>query len=190
MANHSLETLLQAATECHKALDAAKIAHVVIGGLAVCLHWHEWTSRRDVDLLVRSDDMDKVRRALKSPQFVWPTRKKACHRSTEVRIDFRYGCKDAGNGEVCQPDPADNKAREIICGLPVLVLVRLIETKLASGLKGKRYEKHFEPVAALIAAKNLSHSDANSLHKSVRAKFCELVDQQAAGGSPDTFLNY
>lgn len=181
MSKPSFETLLQTARECHEFLDAAGIAHVVIGGLAVRLHGYTRESR-DVDLLVRSDDKDGIRKAFESAQYVWMDFRKAFRSLKGVRVDFRCGGKDAGNGEVSLPDPVAVQTREIISDLPVLALAHLIETKLACGLNHEEGgdKKHCKDVAELIITNNLSDSYANSLHKSVRAGFRKLVVQAKA----------
>ena len=176
----SFEALLQTARDCHELLAAANIAHVIIGGVAVRLHGYARESR-DLDLLVRCDDKDRIQRTFQSAQYVWNKYRQA-YRSpkTSVRIDFRYSGQDAGNGEIFLPEPRDIQIRAIISGLPVLTLIQLIETKLGCGLNHEngRRKKHYNDVVELIIANGLDRLDVNNLHTSVRAGFCELAHRQ------------
>ena len=162
MANPSIQSLLQTANECHDFLGAADIPHVVIGGLAVCLHGHTRNSR-DVDLLVRRDDWDRIRQAFESAQYVWHNHRKAYYSPKKVRVDFRFGGDSAGTIEMNFPNPGADQVREIIDGLPVIALANLLETKLASALCGqgkggrwaRRSKKHFEDIVGLIKSNDL-----------------------------------
>src|SRR5688572_2680917 len=131
----SFETLLQTARECHQFLSEVGIAHVLIGGLAVRLYVREGDSR-DVDLLVRPGDKDRVYRAFQGAKYRW-RRGAYINPETNVRVDVRYAGEKAGIGDVhvVFPDPL---ACTKICNLPVLDLTHLIETKLACGLTHRK----------------------------------------------------
>lgn len=193
MANPTLETLLQTANECHAFLDTAGIPHVVIGGLAVCLYRGKPTSR-DVDLLVRRDDWDRIRQLFGSARFVWNAFRNSYRSPTNVRVDFRYAGETVGDSGLRLPDPGTDQFRNNIDGLPVLALANLIESKLACAIqgggerqrkgrhrKGQSQDKHSADVVSLIAVNNLVSSYSDHLHESVRAEFRRLVAQ--AGGS-------
>lgn len=101
-------------------------------------------------------------------------------KNDEVRIEFRFWDDHAKIGEVPIPDPAQFCFRD---GLPVLKLLHLIENKLACaifwqgpGRKPRRAPKHFRDCERLITIHNLNRSYADNLHPTIRAKFCELVD--------------
>ena len=186
MGNPSLQTLLQTAKECHDFLDAADIPHVVIGGLAVCLHGCKRNSRdddfRDVDLLVCRDDWRRIQQAFDSAQYVWDNFRKAYISPTGVRVDRRFWDEEATIGEAPMPHPAQFCDRD---GLPVLKLLHLIENKLAcavmaqrkGGRRARRSKKHFRDVVGLITVHDLDGSYADNLHESVRAEFRKLVAQ-------------
>ena len=101
--------------QCHQLLAGAKIPHAVMGGVAVCLHGYQ-RNTVDVDLLIRRDDWDAMRMALKGHKFA---------------IRFHFASDPAGPScEVKLPNPGDDGATTEIEGLPVLTLARLIESKL------------------------------------------------------------
>lgn len=74
------------------------------------------------------------------------------------------------------PEPAGDLNIEVIDGLPVLRLSKLIELKIACGLGNvRRTHKDLADVVELIAIRELDNSFARFLHKSVRKTFRELV---------------
>jgi hypothetical protein len=64
------EPIWQAASVCHEALSEIAAPHVVIGGVAVCLHGYR-RNTVDIDLLVRRVDMRAIHKALTGAGFVW-----------------------------------------------------------------------------------------------------------------------
>src|SRR5665213_1073664 len=94
--NPSIEMVLQAASRCHHRLDAKRVCHVIIGGLAVRLHGGvDRGIPRDVDLLIRSTDSGTVQQALVSVGYDWnPFRNAAVDSDNGVRIDIHW------NGQV------------------------------------------------------------------------------------------
>ncbi len=70
MMNLPLQSLLQTATECHTLLAAVDVPYVTIEGLTVCLYGCDRGSR-NVDLLVRHGDWERIRSALESLGYVW-----------------------------------------------------------------------------------------------------------------------
>ncbi len=165
MVNSPLQTLLQTAKECHDLLDAEDIPHVVIGGLAVCLHGYERSSR-DVDLLVRRQDWDRIRTALTSKRFTKKTRTEFL--SPEgVKVGFRCEGGDPEKHEAYLPDPANAEFLTMFDDLPGMPvygdLVELIRHKLECAVMGqrrggrwaKRSKKHFKDVVGLIVSNDL-----------------------------------
>lgn len=99
MTNLPLQSLLQTATECHTLLAAVDVPHVIIGGLAVCLHGYDRGSR-DVDLLVRRGDWERIRSALESSAYVWSAFRRAYYSPSKVRVDFRFSGEHSRKGDV------------------------------------------------------------------------------------------
>jgi hypothetical protein len=64
------ETLWETVTRCHELLEAGKIPHAIVGGVAVCLHGYQ-RNTVDVDLLVRSSETAQIRALLERAGFVW-----------------------------------------------------------------------------------------------------------------------
>lgn len=162
MMNLPLQSLLQTATKCHTLLAAMDIPHVIIGGLAVCLHGYDRGSR-DVDLLVRRGDWERIRSSLESSGYVWNTFRRAYNSPSNVRVDFRFSGEQSSEGDVPLSDPADERLRETINGLPVLALAELLVTKVRCGFSGQqrggrwasRSKKHFDDVVGLIKSNDL-----------------------------------
>ena len=155
------ESLWQTAAQCHQLLAAAKIPHAVMGGVAVCLHGYQ-RNTVDFDLLIRRDDWDAVRTALKGHKFAF-------------RL-LLAGDRAGSGSEVKFPDPADERITTEIEGLPVLRLSKLIESKIACGLGNlRRTHKDFADVVELIIQNRLNSSFARFLHKSLRTTYRELV---------------
>ena len=94
-----------------------------------------------------------------------------------IAIQFLIAGEHAGEGsEVKLPDPEGDLNAEIIEGLPVLRLSKLIEVKLACGMGNvRRTHKDLADVVELIIICTLENSFARYLHKSVRKAFKELV---------------
>jgi hypothetical protein len=91
------------------------------------------------------------------------------HPRTQVRIELLTSGEIAGDRlrqqEIRLPDPSE---AELVDGIPVPSLARLIELKLASW-----NEKGQKDVARLIAANRLDESFAEQLHTLVRPTYLE-----------------
>jgi hypothetical protein len=170
------ESLWQAATECHQLLAAAKIAHAIMGGVAVCLHGYQ-RNTVDVDFLIRRDDSDAVRAALEGEKFAWHAQEKEFRSTSGVAIQFLLAGDRAGSdSEVKLPDPSEERVTTEIEELPVLTLAKLIESKVACGLGNiRRTHKDFADVVELIVENRLNSSFARHLHRSLRTTYRELV---------------
>jgi hypothetical protein len=67
------QSLWDVAARCHDLLTEAEIAYSVCGGVAVCLHGYQ-RNTTDIDLIIRSDDSDDVRRVLSDVSQISPQR--------------------------------------------------------------------------------------------------------------------
>ncbi|MBW3539208.1 MAG: nucleotidyltransferase family protein [Planctomycetes bacterium] len=176
------ETLWDAVQQAHQALFAADIPHVVIGGIAVCLHGYP-RNTVDVDLLTRREDTESIREALGNAGFSWHSDAAEFRSPADVPVQFVIAGDRAGpDSEVRLPDPADERFRTELESLPVLSLPKVIESKIACGLGNlRRTHKDFADVVELIARHELSSAYARHLHKTLRKTFRELV-RHARGG--------
>jgi hypothetical protein len=170
------ESLWAAATRCHEALTAAGIPHALVGGVAVCLHGYQRTTV-DVDLLVASGLNNQIRGCLEAAGFAWDAEDREYRDRSGVPLQLLVSGERAGKGsEVLLPDPSDPDAFDIIEGLPVATLARVIEMKVACGAGDlRRTHKDFADVVELIAGHDLGPEFAARLHKAVRKTFRRLV---------------
>ena len=170
------ESLWDAAKTAHRLLDESRVAHAVLGGVAVCLHGYQ-RNTVDIDMIVRQEDVKTARIALEAAGWIWDEDRKECRSPSGVPVQFLLSGDPAGRGsEVKIPDPSEAAAVTEFEGLPALSLACLIETKIACGEGNlRRTHKDFADVVELIAAHDLSRSFARHLHKSVRRTFRELV---------------
>lgn len=177
------ENLWRAAVQCHRILATADISHTVCGGVAVCLHGYQ-RNTVDLDLIIEPEHAAKVRQLLEEAGLTWDTEAKEFRTSGGVAVQFLMTGDRAGNdSEVRLPAPTGDLNVEIVDGLPVLRLSRLIEIKIACGLGSvRRTHKDFADVVELIAIRKLDGSFARHLHKSVRSTFRRLV-RNAQGAS-------
>lgn len=168
--------LWQAAAACHKALAQAGLPHVVVGGMAVCLHGYRRTTV-DIDLLVQPSDMPAIRTALETAGFRWDAEAHEFRSAAGVPVQLLAAGEKAGKGsEVLLPSPAAEHVAVVIEGLPVLSLAGLIEAKIACGEgEARRTHRDFADVVELIAIHGLDDSFARHLHKRVRPTFHRLV---------------
>jgi hypothetical protein len=182
------ENLWQAAAQCHQILADADIPHSVCGGVAVCLHGYQ-RNTVDLDLIIEPQRATEVRQLLESAGLQWDSDKwdsdkKEFRTASGIAVQFLMAGDRAGNGSQVQlPAPQGDLNVEVIEGLPVLRLSRLIETKIACGMENvRRMHKDFADVVELIAIRKLDGSFAQYLHKSVREVFRKLV-RNAQGDS-------
>jgi hypothetical protein len=176
------ETLWDVAVRCDRLLAEAGIAYSVCGGVAVCLHGYQ-RNTVDLDLVVRSDDSVQVRILLEDAGLAWDPEAKELRTETGIAVQFLISGEDAGGGEVKIPEPVGDENVEVIEGLTVLRLSRLIEMKLACGSANmRRTHRDYADVVELIALRNLDESFSRFLHKSLRKTFRRLV-KHARGGT-------
>ena len=176
------ENLWHAAAQCHRILADANIPHSVCGGVAVCLHGYQ-RNTVDLDLIIEPKRATEVRQFLEAAGLHWDGGNKEFRTVAGIAIQFLMAGDRAGNSsEVRLPEPLGDLNVEVIEGLPVLRLSRLIEIKIACGAENvRRMHKDFADVVELIAIRKLDGSFAQYLHKSVRETFRKLV-RNAQGG--------
>ena len=109
--------------------------------------------------------------------MLWNAVNKEFRTATGIAVQFLMTGDRAGNGsEVLLPAPSGELNVEMIEGLPVLRLSRLIEIKIACGTDNvRRMHKDFADVVELICIRKLDGTFAKYLHKSVRATYRKLV---------------
>ena len=170
------ENLWQAAALCHQILTNADISHTVCGGVAVCLHGYQ-RNTVDLDLIIEPARAADVRQLLEEAGLTWDAGAKEFRTNSGVAVQFLMtGDRAGSDSEVRIPMPTGELNVEMIEGLPVLRLSRLIEIKIACGLMSvRRTHKDFADVVELIAIRHLDGSFARHLHKSVRSTFRKLV---------------
>lgn len=169
------ETLWDTAARCDSILTEAGIAYSVCGGVAVCLHGYQ-RNTVDLDLVVCRDDTSRVRQVLEEAGLAWIPEAKEFRTKTGIAVQFLISGENAGGGEVKIAEPSGDENVEVIEGLTVLRLSRLIEMKLACGTANvRRTHKDFADVVELIAIRELDGSFSRFLHKSLRKTFRELV---------------
>ncbi|HET6425652.1 MAG TPA: hypothetical protein VFG20_18325 [Planctomycetaceae bacterium] len=155
------ESLWDVAQLCHAALTDAGVPYAIAGGVAVCLQGYQ-RNTVDLDVLIRREDSDAVRSALESAGLQRSSQNSEFVSSTGIPVQCLLAGDRAGRGsEVTLPNPGDSKAVRLIEGLPVLVLSKLIESKIACGLANmRRTHKDFADVVELIAIHSLSRAFA------------------------------
>ncbi len=170
------ESLWDVASRCHELLTDAGIAYSICGGVAVCLHGYQ-RNTTDLDLVIRSDDSDAVRRVLSKAGYVWDSEQSEFRTADGIAIQFLIAGQKAGKGtEVSVCEPIGDLNVEQIQGLSVVRLSRLIEMKIACGMSNlRRTHKDFADVVELIVIRKLDGSFARFLHKSLRPTFRKLV---------------
>jgi hypothetical protein len=166
-------TLLRVASD----LQRSGIDYAVIGAVAL----NQYGYRRfteDIDLLLTKEGLRKFQDELVGkgylPAFSGAT--KMFKTSQEnVRVEVVTAGEYPGDGRpkpVVFPDPSGNT--EEIAGVKTLVLPRLIELKLASGMTAPDRLRDLADVQELIKVKGLTEDFADGLDESVREKYREL----------------
>ena len=170
------ESLWEAAARCDRILDDAGVAYSVCGGVAVCLHGYQ-RNTVDLDLIIRGEDADRIQNLLKQAGLDWNADLNEFRTESGIAVQFLIAGESAGRGyEVRIPEPTGDDNVEVLEGLSVVRLSKLIEMKLACGSANmRRTHKDYADVVELIAIHNLDGSFSRHLNKSVRKTFRELV---------------
>lgn len=166
------------ARRCDAALKEQSLPYAIVGGVAVCLHGYQ-RNTVDVDILVRREDSEAVRKALEQGGFVWDPGEREFRGPEDVAVQFLVSREPASDDRslgINLPDPGQAGVTTQIEDLTVISLAHLIELKVACGLGNlRRTHRDLADVVELIAAHNLSRSFARHLHKAIRKEFRNLV---------------
>ena len=169
-------------------LDSHGIDYIAIGAIALNQHGYRRFTE-DIDLVLTKEGLEKFREELIGlgyrPAFEGSTKK--FHTAAEnVPIEIMTAGEYPGDGlpkPVKFPDPS--KSFVLIDGIKTVILEKLIELKLASGMTAPDRLKDLADVQELIKVKSLDASFAERLDPSVRDRFLELQEavQQARSDS-------
>ena len=160
-----------------KDLENHQIDYSVIGAVALNQHGYRRFTE-DIDLLMTKEGLEKFRDELIGkgyrPAFKGATK---IFRTTQenVTVEVITSGEFPGDGKpkpVVFPNPSKNQTE--IDGVKTLILEKLIELKLASGMTALHRLKDLADVQELIKLKNLSAEFADKLNLFVREKFLEL----------------
>lgn len=158
-------------------LEDQGIDYCVIGAFALNQHGYRRFTE-DIDLLLSADGLETFRRTLvgRGCRPALPNASKKFRATADnVPVEIVTAGEYPGDGKpkpVQFPDPAE--AFVIIDGVHTLMLERLIELKLASGMTGLGRLKDLADVQEMIRLKELSAGFADQLSPYVRDKFLEL----------------
>jgi len=169
----------RALTELARKLDQEGISYALAGAMALGYHGFVRVTQ-DIDLIMTREGLKKFREVLLGVGYV-PAFAGANKRYKDtvngVRIDVLVTGEYPGDGKpkaIAFPDPKE--AHEIIDGVRVVVLTKLIELKLASGLSAPHRISDLGDVQKLIEFANLPADLAESLDPSVRSEYVRLWD--------------
>jgi hypothetical protein len=157
-------------------LDELGIEHAIAGALALAAHGVV-RATEDVDVLLSREDLDLFKSAWLGRGYVnlRPGGKAVRDTQNNVKIDFLIVGDFPGDGKpkpVVFPPPA--AASEASGDLRVVLLPRLVELKLASGMTAPHRLQDLADVQRLIEARKLPREFRNELNPYVREKYDEL----------------
>jgi hypothetical protein len=172
--------------DVHRALDKIErrlaeenIDYAVIGGMALNIHGYERVTN-DVDLLTTRVGLDAIHERLAGRGYV-PSfsgaRKRLRDTESGVTIEFITTGEYPGDGKpkpVSFPDPRDASINRE--GHQVIVLPKLVELKLASGLTAADRIKDLADVQELIKVVKLPRDLGEQLDPSVRDEYYRMWD--------------
>jgi hypothetical protein len=180
--------------DVHRALDKIErrlteqnIDYAVIGGMALDIHGYERVTN-DVDLLTTKAGLDAIHERVVGLGYV-PTfagsRKRLRDTENSVVVEFIVTGEYPGDGlpkPVVFPDPRE--ASIDLEGHRVIMLPKLIELKLASGLTGANRLKDLADVQEAIKVLNLPRALGQQLDPSVREEYHRYWDAQQNAYDP------
>lgn len=158
-------------------LEEEGIAYAIIGGMALNL-WGYTRETVDVDILMTRSGLEKFRERLVGRGYVLAftgATKAFRDAQTQVKVEVLTTGEFPGDGKpkpVSFPDPAVVTVQRD--GYRIILLEKLIELKLASGLTAPHRMKDLVDVQELIAALELPVELADQLDASVRAEYRRL----------------
>ncbi len=164
-------------------LDQEKLDYALIGGMALVAHGYRRFTE-DVDILMTAETLEKFKERFLGRGYVpafQGARKAFRDTATGVRIEIITTGEYPGDGKpksVAFPNPVQARfARE---GIWLIMLEKLIELKLASGLSAPHRLRDLSDVQDLILRLNLPQEFENDLDESVRAEFRRLWENAQA----------
>jgi hypothetical protein len=171
-------------------LKSLGIPYAVVGGMALFRHGLRRFTE-DVDILVTKDDFKKIHEQLEGLGYLAPFTNSRQLRDTQlgVRIEFLTTGAYPGDGKqkpVSFPDPRTVSFEAD--GISYIVLPKLVELKLASGMTNRGRLKDLSDVLELIKVLDLPKDFADQLDPFVRGKYEELWQDSRCqdGEEPDT----
>ncbi|HUR27004.1 MAG TPA: hypothetical protein VM509_02365 [Planctomycetota bacterium] len=169
-------------------LQQLEIPYAVAGAMALVAHGYDRTTV-DVDLLVTKEGLARVHSALTGLGYVSVFAGSKALRDVEtgVRIDFLVTGGFPGDGQpkpIAFPDPADCSLE--IDGIRYLILERMVELKLASGMTNPGRIKDLADVQELIRVLRLDPAFSERIAPFVRAKYTELWNGVASAGDMES----
>lgn len=161
--------------ELTRRLERAKIAHAIVGGMAVVAHRYQRTTK-DVDVLLTADGLQQFRKKFvpKSYAPVEGRPRRFVDRKHQVSFDVLVAGMFPGSGQpgpIAYPDPAT--VSQVIDDISVIDLPTLIQLKLAA----RRYQD-FADVVNLIRVNGLDGTFQDKLHPSLHIDFIECLEEQ------------
>jgi hypothetical protein len=169
----------RALSELAKKLDQQGIGYAIAGAMALGYHGFVRVTQ-DIDVIMTDEDLTKFQEAFIGQGYLPAfsgARKHYKDTVNGVRIDVLVTGEYPGDGKpkpVVFPDPEGS--HQIIDGVKVLTLTKLIDLKLASGLSAPHRISDLGDVQKLIEAVSLPRELAQSLDASVRAEYTRLWD--------------
>ena len=165
-------------------LDQHGIEYMVIGAVALSAHGYPRFTA-DVDLVLTAEGLNAFHRELVGlgyrPAFAG-AKKKLRSTKNGVAIEVITAGEYPGDGApkpVSFPHPSTASTK--IGGVKVVILEKLVELKLASGMTAPDRLKDLADVQELIKIRQLSRDFAEKLNPYVREKFIELLDAVKRG---------
>lgn len=167
-------------------LEELGIPYAICGGLAVLAHGYERMTR-DVDVLLTPEGLRRFKEEALGRGWLerFAGSRGVEDSEHEVPIDVLLTGGHPGDGVprgVTFPDPEGSYV--VLAGKRFLVLPKLVELKLASGMSAPDRMQDLADVIQLIRANSLPADFADQLQAGVRAKYHELWGhaQRPTGG--------
>jgi hypothetical protein len=165
-----------------KSLDELQIDYVIAGAMGMFLHgFRRFTE--DVDVIVTREGLAKIHEELVGRGYVRPFAASKNLRDAQngVKIDFIISGQFPGDGKPGPvPFPIPSDVAEVLDGIRVVALPRLIELKLASGQVQHRL-KDLGDVQELIQHLKLPLDLAEQIDPSLRDAYRRIwTDAQTA----------
>jgi hypothetical protein len=177
-----MEQFFQGKDQVHKTLrrlvknlEKARIAYVVLGGLALNAHRYRRVTT-DVDVLLTPDGFAEFKRRFVGKVYepVEKRPRRFTDRKNGVRLDVLLTGLYPGSGRpgpIAFPDPG--RVSERIEEIAYVDLVTLVQLKLAA-----RRWRDFADVVELIRHNDLGDDFAEKLHSAVRADYVECLEEK------------